>query len=49
MAKIITPTPILEGEDKKKFLASLRVKYSPDKEKFLKDCRDLTKKVKFEL
>ena len=48
MAKLIRPTPILEGEDKTLFLESLNVKYDPQKEKFLKECYDLAKKVKLE-
>ena len=48
MAKLIRPTPILEGEDKALFLESLNVKYDSKKEKFLKECSELAKKVKLE-
>lgn len=47
MAKPITPTPILEGDDKKKFLdATLNVKYDENKKKFLEECEQIYKRIK---
>lgn len=47
MAKPIEPTPILEGEDAKRFLEDLNsLKYSKEKERFLKDCANVFKSVK---
>lgn len=46
MAQIIQPTPILEGEDAKRFRELTdNVKYSFKKEKFLKKCVELSKKL----
>ena len=49
MAKAIKPTPILEGEDKKLFLQSLKVSYSAEKEKFLNECKEIIKKIKIDV
>ena len=49
MARPILPTPVLEGKDKELFLKSLEnLKYDPKKAKFLKECQELAKRVKFE-
>jgi hypothetical protein len=46
MAKPIEPTPILEGEDKSKFLSDLSsLKYDEKKEKFLKECDEIFSKI----
>jgi hypothetical protein len=42
MARPIEPTPILKGTDKELFLKDIEnVKYSPEKEKFLKECDEI--------
>ena len=47
MARPIEPTPILEGNDAKRFLNEINtVKYSETKEKFLKECKDAYNKIK---
>ncbi|MBI2137165.1 hypothetical protein HYU12_01455 [Candidatus Woesearchaeota archaeon] len=49
MAKMINPTPILDGEDKRKFLQALQVSYDSKKEKFLNECREFASKIKKEI
>lgn len=46
MAKAIRPTPILEGEDRRKFIEALKISYSSEKENFLNECRAAVKKIK---
>lgn len=47
MAKPLEPTPVLEGKDREEFLKDLcTAKYNEDKERFLKECDELLKKVK---
>lgn len=47
MAKPIEPTPILEGEDKRKFLESIQnISHDSKKEAFLKECDSAFEKVK---
>lgn len=46
MARPIEPTPILYGEDAERFLEDLNnLKYSEKKERFLKECDEVYKKV----
>jgi len=46
MARPIEPTPTLYGEDAKRLLKSVEnLRYSAKKEKFLKECDEVFKKV----
>jgi len=47
MARPITPTPILTGEDKDRFLRSIEnLRYSAKKERFLRECDRVFESVK---
>ena len=47
MARPIEPTPILEGKDAEKLLKEVsNVSFSPKKQLFLDECKDIFKKTK---
>lgn len=47
MARPIQPTPILEGEDAERLLQEIaNAAFSPEKQKFLDECREIYAKTK---
>jgi hypothetical protein len=47
MARPIEPTPILSGDDAKRFMKSIEnLRYSSKKEKFLRECDEVYRSVK---